>query len=457
MIHQRAYICGLFTSNNVVGLTKQLTEWGWEKGNVSVKEAVKEGYYASFQNFMFSKSLSQGCYTFCRQVDKEIPIRNCSVHVSEIRLYILPLNVVIFSIEIEQHSDSVKELCSTMRLLRNCRRYKKLSDEWTQQVVRPLKDACQFLTSNPNASYIDFVENSDRMKTMKVIWSDEGFEELDAIRRKYLLYNLCTSDYKTSEDGTATDETQQYIIKKTRDYAVSIFKQWEALSLPDSFTVLYYDAMPEGVIVKQKSKKGETEEYDQWAWHFRLLYVYTLFQKCYLFKLNDSHFEILQNSGASKAPGFFQRVRQIISQQSTPLQQLIKEMNVFENRYVFYNISYNMFTMDLYNNMYKGLQVAQERREIYRLIKSEQKEADASSMNKLNKILLLLSLFTLFSAILDACQLFDSIVPFDWWLPHKVVGNILVSLLILTLFFYIIRQMIMGKDRQSSPFSNKKT
>ena len=152
-----------------------------------------------------------------------------------------------------------------------------------------------------------------------------------------------------------------------------------------------------------------------------------------------------------------QRVKQIISQQSTPLEQLIKEMNVFENRYVFYNISYNMFTMDLYNNMYKGLQVAQERREIYRLIKSEQKEADASSMNKLNKILLLLSLFTLFSAILDACELFNSIIPFDWWLPHKVVGNILVSLLILSLFFYIIRQMLMGKDRESSPFSNKKT
>jgi len=441
MIHQRAFICGHFTSNNVQGLTKQLTEWGWQKGNVSVKEAVKEGYYTSFQNFMFSKSLSQGCYTFCRPINSQVPIGNTSIQVQEIQLNILPLNVVIFSIEIEQHSDSIKELCMTIRKLRNCRRYKNISNEWTQFVVRPLKDACQFLTNNPNASYIDFVENSDRMKIMKVVWSDNGFEHLDTINRKCLLYNLCTSDNKTNDEGTLTDETHRHILNKIRDYSLSVFKQWEALSLPDSFTVLYYEAMPDGIISQQMNRKGVIESYDPWALHFKLLYIYTLFQKCYLFKLNNSHFEILHDMAGCQETNSLQNIKQIINPHTTPLQQLIKEMNIFENRYVFYNISYNMFTMDLYKSIYKGLQVSQERREIYRIIKSEQKEADASNIKALNNILLLLSLFTLFSAILAACQLLENILPFDWWLPSKAIGYLIITLLLLLLFSFMIWKM----------------
>ena len=453
MIHQRAFICGHFTSKTVTGLTKQLTDWGWEKGNTAVEEYVKEGYYSNFQHFMFSKSLSQGCYTFCKQIGETISFGRNNVLVHELRLYILPLHVVLLSIEIEQSSESVKELCSTIRLLRNCRRYGKLSNAWNQLVVRPLKDACQFLTLNKKASYLDLVENSDRMKIMKIVWSDEGYLQLESDRRKSLLYNLCTADSKTDDSGFLADETSDYIQETFMSYSLSIFKQWEALSLPDSFTILYHDPMPDGIIKRKQNRNGDTEEFDQWSWHFRILYIYVLFQKCCLLKLNNNHLEILQQKDNCKQQnGTLHYLRQIIKQEDSPLLRLTKEMNEFENHYVFNNISYNTFTMELYNSIYKGMQISQERQEAYRLIGSEQKQFETSNTKVLNQILFLLSLFTIFSAILDTSQLLDNIIPFDLWLPHKSLGYLLVFIISIICFGIIIRKM----SDFHRPITNKK-
>ncbi len=454
MIHQRSFICGHFTSRTVSGLTKQLIEWGWEKGNTAVEEYIKEGYYSSFQFFMFSKSLSQGCYTFCKKIGETISFGRNNVLVHELRLYILPLHVVLFSIEIEQSSKSIKDLCSIIRLLRNCRRYGKMSDAWTQLVVRPLKDVCQFLTLNKKASYIDLVENSDRMKIMKIVWSDEGYLELEPTQRKSLLYNLCTADSKTDDSGIQTDETSDYIQKTFTSYSLSVFKQWEALSLPDSFTVLYYEPMPDGIIKRKQNRDGSIEEYDQWSWHFRILYIYALFQKCCLFKLNNNHLEVLQQKENLKQQGGVMKyLKQLIKQEDSLLLHLNKEMDDFENHYVFNNISYNTFTMELYNSIYKGMQISQERQEVYRLIGSEQKQFEASNTKVLNQVLFLLSLFTLFSAILDASQLFDNIIPFDMWLPHKSLGYLLVFLLLIICFGLIIWKM----TNIHTPITNKKT
>lgn len=442
MIHQRLFICGHYTSSIVSGLTKQLTDWGWQKGNTNVEEYVKEGYYSSFQHFMFSKSLSQGCYTFCKEVDEKIYFGKNSIVVRELRLYILPLHVVLFSIEVEQSSESIKELCSTVRILRNCRRYGKLSDKWTQYVVRPLKDVCQFLTGNKKASYIDLVENSDRMKIMKIVWSDEGYEHLEATERRCLLYNLCTADSKTNETGIQTDETSDYILKTFKSYSLSIFKQWEALSLTDSFTVLYYEPMPDGIINMNQNRNKEGIEYDQWSWHFRMLYIYALFQKCCLFKLNNNHLDVLQQKKSiNLQKGALKYLIQIVRQEDSLLLHLTKEMDDFENRYVFNNISYNTFTMELYKSIYKGMQISQERSEVYRLIGSEQKQFDASNTRILNQVLFLLSLFTLFSAILAACQLIDKIIPFRLWLLHDSIGYLLVTILLTMCFWLIIWKM----------------
>ncbi len=453
MIHQRSFLCGHFTSSTVSGLTKQLIDWGWEKGNSTVEEYVKEGYYSSFQYFMFSKSLSQGCYTFCKQIGERISFGKNIVLVHELRLYILPLHVVLFSIEVEQSSESVKDLCSIIRLLRNCRRYGKLSDAWTQLVVRPLKDVCQFLTANKKASYIDLVENSDRMKIMKIVWSDEGYMQLEPNQRKSLLYNLCTADSKTNDSGVQTDETSDYIQKTFMSYSLSVFKQWEALSLPDSFTVLYYEPMPDGILTKKQNRNADVEEYDQWSWHFRILYIYALFQKCCLFKLNNNHLEVLQQKeNTKKKKGTLQYLKQLINQEDSLILHLTKEMDDFENHYVFNNISYNTFTMELYKSIFKGMQISQERQEVYRLIGSEQKQFEASNTKVLNQVLFLLSLFTIFSAILDASQLFDNILPFDMWLPHKSLGYLFVFIILTICFGVIIWKMI----NNHIPKTNKK-
>lgn len=437
MIHQRAYLCGHFTSTNVTDLTKRMVEFGWTKSKETVPDTEKEIYYNNFQEFMFSKSMSHGCYTFNRELNDSFTVGTTSIKLIKLQLYILPLNVILFSINIELTSDSVKSICSIMRKLRNCRNYGSLHKKWKGMVVAPLKEVCQFLTDNKNASYIDLVENSDRLRIMRIVWSDEESLNLVAQDRHKLLYNLCTDDWRTDDKGISTDESDTYIENIIARHSLQIFKTWEVLSLSNSFTVLYINPYNDS----KQINLGNSQIYDYWGAKFRILYIYALFQKCYLFKLNNSHFEMikdLHNSNVSKPISEF---FSLIKSDSSALTNLTKEYTFFENRYVFRNISYNTFTSTLYNSMYNGLEIDKERIEIARVMKSEKEEEDATNNKKLNHILLLLSLFTMFSAILAAGDLVNKIIPYKYWLPNHHMGFLLITLLILIAFQCFIRHL----------------
>ena len=323
-----------------------------------------------------------------------------------------------------------------MRRLRNCRNYGSLHKKWKEKVVAPLKEVCQFLTGNKNASYIDLVENSDRLKIMRIVWSDGGFEKLETSDRHKLLYNLCTDDWKTDADGLSVDENSEYIESMYSKHSLHIFKDWEVLSLSNSFTVLYKNKIDSDEIANIARPKM----YDYWDAKFRVLYIYALFQKCYLFKLNNSHLEIIKknNSRQISNKSFFNFLS--IKNDTSALTSLTKEYSSFENRYVFRNLSYNTFTSTLYSSMYDGLEIEKERQEISRVIKSEKQEEDAANSKKLNIVLLLLSLFTMFSAILAAGQLLDNIIPFDSWLPNTNIGYLLVTILVIVTFYFFAKR-----------------
>jgi len=436
MIYQKAYLCGHFTSTHVSDLTKQILKCGWVKSKDIISETEREVYYYSFQEFMFSKSMTHGCYSFNKTLSDEFVVGDTHVFLRKLQLFILPLNVVLFSINIEISSENVKNICSLMRRLRNCRNYGSLHKKWKEKVVAPLKEVCQFLTGNKNASYIDLVENSDRLKIMRIVWSDGGFEKLETSDRHKLLYNLCTDDWKTDADGLSVDENSEYIESMYSKHSLHIFKDWEVLSLSNSFTVLYKNKIDSDEIANIAHPKM----YDYWDAKFRVLYIYALFQKCYLFKLNNSHLEIIKknNSRQISNKSFFNFLS--IKNDTSALTSLTKEYSSFENRYVFRNLSYNTFTSTLYSSMYDGLEIEKERQEISRVIKSEKQEEDAANSKKLNIVLLLLSLFTMFSAILAAGQLLDNIIPFDSWLPNTNIGYLLVTILVIVTFYFFAKR-----------------
>ncbi len=470
MIHQHAFFCGHFTIEGKFDY-KVINSQKWEAVKEVVPDNDKESFYLNFQKFMLSRNSYNTCSYFRKIIKETIRIgkgekNENSVYVEEIRLFIFPYNVAVFSIEVEQKSESVKRICSVTRMLRNCRYYKDISQEWTEKITNPIRLICQTLKKKKDASFQDIVENSDRMKVFQIVFSDDGFDSLDKEDRKCLLYNLCTADSKTDNTGVKTDESLEYIMEVIHDHSFSVFKEWDALSLLDSFTVLYYSKSPKVISRNPKDLKCTCNDqndrltkciYDDWRKRFRLFYIYALFQKCYLYKLNNLNNEILYSKRYDKRSlikgrrltkwywsakrsfaEIYDRFALFIGLKKTELAQLTSDLNDFEFKYVFHNISYFRFTTELYASFYKGLEVEKEREEVNRLINAKQNEVMVKKENTINMVIFTLTLFTLFEAVLAACELINKIIPYCSWLPSEEMGYFIFSIIFLSLFGKLI-------------------
>lgn len=463
MYYQRAFICGHFSFEGKFTY-QEIKEGEWTPAKESITEDEREGYYLNFQKFILSNK-NGGCTSFKLVINKDIWIGkgkkkgNETIYVNELRLYLFPFNIALFSIEIEQKSDSIKKICANTRRLRNYWNYGDISSEWNERITMPLRNICKKLKKKEDASFHDLVENCNRMKVFQVVWSDKGFTHLDQTDKECLLYNLCTADAKTDAQGLKIDENYDYIANTIDKSRLSVFKEWEAISLLDSFTVLYYEKNPIGISKidfpssnnsnAKQSIKNNKDNNDEWGKRFRLLYIYALFQKCYLFNLNNLNNSILhKRNNAPKSNEFtglknaysliYRRLRIFLGIEKTQLANLTSEMKKFEFEYVFHNISYYRFTTELYSSFYSGLEVASEKEEVYRLINAKQTELSASKGDAINMVILLLTLFTLFEAISAACELLNNIIPYDKWLPSSSIGYLLFSTIFLVLFGRLI-------------------
>lgn len=82
--------------------------------------------------------------------------------------------------------------------------------------------------------------------------------------------------------------------------------------------------------------------------YFRLIYIHSLFLKFYLFRLNI-------------------RFRKNLSD----ISQLEDELVSFESAYCFHKISYNFLPLAIYKSIDSGLEISEERSQLYHLIDVE--------------------------------------------------------------------------------------
>ena len=268
-------------------------------------------------------------------------------NIKSVRLWFFKFGIILFSIEIEEHTDSFSDLT----LMHS--KWKKWNEEYdaihTEELDSLLKPLAQ-LTPNSLASEITFA--GTKMRQYQVVESN--------VLNDDLLYEIGTF----STIGVVNDENHTRSYKPSDDYYQKIIKEnvlsaysnWKALALNDSFTVMALD---------DYYSKSEFDEYDEKGClsdtgyrYFDLLYMRCLFEEFYCFDRNNSYREFVDNNS-----------KKIESE------KIENEIAYMEQHYFFEDMSYDFLPPLMYRAMAKGLNLQRDREQLTQHVKQSLRDA----------------------------------------------------------------------------------
>ncbi len=268
-------------------------------------------------------------------------------NIKSVRLWFFKFDIILFSIEIEEHTDSFSDLT----LMHS--KWKKWNDEYnaihTEGLDNLLKPLAQ-LTPNGLASDITFA--GTKMRQYQVIESN--------VLNDDLLYEIGTfSTIGVVNDGNHTRSykpSDDYYQKIINENVLSAYSNWKALALNDSFTIIALD---------DYYSKSEFDEYDEKGClsdtgyrYFDLLYMRCLFEEFYCSDRNNSYREFDDNNS-----------KKIDSE------KIENEIAYMEQHYFFEDMSYDFLPPLMYQVMAKGLDLQRDREQLTQHVKQSLRDA----------------------------------------------------------------------------------
>jgi hypothetical protein len=249
--------------------------------------------------------------------------------------------------------------------------------------------------------YARLVEYGNKLKAFQIAvvegceWNSETADNL--------LYELGTlapiGSYNPEDDYSSSKEYFDSIMK---DGKVSVFNNWKALALFDTFTMFGHD-------ISESTIANWVENY------FGMLYISELFVKFYLFRLNND-FRI-NHKGADK---------------------LLEQFDDFEYGCWFDNVSYNFLPRIIHHSMEQGLEVLSEKQLLYQMIAQQKNRREERDNQRMNNLLFYLTLLTTFSMVWDASSLFNEMYPYETYIGSSIVGFRVVSYALMLIVLVLI-------------------
>lgn len=279
--------------------------------------------------------------------------------VRRLHLFRFPFDKNIIAIELDEANVDLNDLTYIHSKIREVSSYKEtygldgLKDsEKFFEAVKPL------LEMSPNREYTDWVDTGGKLKAFQIVNADYIGNDL--------LFELGTMS-KVGVVRDASDSaspSQSYYSSIMTENVISVFRNWTALALLDTVTVV---------------GKDFGNEFFKWsASYFRMIYIHSLYQKICLFDINRKFRDTAADSVT-----------------------LVDEMKDVERDYSFPTISYNFLPQLIYEKIKYGLEVDKEREQIHKYVEQEGKRQAAMREDKLQKSILGLTFLTLGSVLYD--------------------------------------------------------
>lgn len=251
-------------------------------------------------------------------------------------------------------------------------------------------------------------ELKEKMKPLLDLTPQHDFKSLVKDGNNLKIFQIVEVDAETPEDNLLFEigtfipvgavggkdgfsPSKEYFDTIIKNNSISVFYNWKALALVDSFTVLGVD------------------NYNKWTWenlYFPLIYLRCIFEKTFCFSRNSAY------------------------RLDKSVKNISREITDMEKYYFYNNISYNFLPELLYDSMVKGIGLKEEREEISNQIKEQVKEKED---HRQQRITIYLGAFAIFSVAWDLCSMFmkgftdqDAVLPARLAFTFSIIAIIIL-------------------------------
>tara|TARA_B110000503_G_scaffold39034_1_gene64205 strand:+ start:381 stop:1628 length:1248 start_codon:yes stop_codon:yes gene_type:complete len=305
---------------------KGLSNNGFEKKSHDddTQNFLKNTYHSEYLNLMFSNN-NLGVEIFSKKIDYQIAIdgRENEVLLKSVDLYIFnntyeDTKTSIFSLTYKPKVDFLGEISNISNDLKNhnCEiSYNSQKLLLKEFIAEHLFFGNKFTGSNTHLEQY----SGSRFKNYLVV----DFED-KSLDRNQLLYELGTSSILGTIEGNTIQAPSDSYVNSILDNKISCFKNYECLTLLDSFTVI------------GTNNYDENHVYTFTTWNdiYFSIYIFNLYVKCSL--------QILLNDFTSDAMA-----------KRTKFQE-------FYNRYYFKKISYNFLPNEIFKRISSSLEIEED-------------------------------------------------------------------------------------------------
>lgn len=281
----------------------------------------------------------------------EIPY-DYKISLCKLHLYFFPNEIVLMVMEIDDKGVDVNLMTLGHSSLINLKFAPTGNDELKEK-MKPLLDICS------GDGLKSLVKDGNNLKIYQIV---EVEADAPADNLLFEIGTFIPEGAVGGKNGYSPSKT--YFDSIIKENSISVFYNWKALALVDSFTVLGVD------------------NYNKWTWenlYFPLIYLRCIFEKTFCFSRNSSY------------------------RLDKSIKNISQEITDMEKYYFYNNISYNFLPELLYDFMVKGIGLKEEREEISKQIKEQVKEKED---NRQQRITIYLGAFAIFSVAWDLCSMF---------------------------------------------------
>lgn len=251
-------------------------------------------------------------------------------------------------------------------------------------------------------NYTNLEYTGNKLKIFQVIHSDALSDST--------LYEVGTLSPigSVADHSNINSPSDDYFEAAIQRHKISVFRNWSAITLFDTTTIL------------RLGPKPNPNQFDQWSSsYFRVVYLHCFYQKTLLFGINKQF-----------------RASSVNRKRISKLVETMKEQEYY---YAFSNISYNFLPQIIYDKMLQAFDVASERKQLkYYLDQEESKQREASN-DTLNIVLTFIALLSIFSTLYDVTSLVKDTFDMETGsAPHQMVvfymgGGILLFIVLFLL------------------------
>lgn len=409
-------LCGNFSTNAMhINVAETDKRWKLIVKNEQERSAGYNYYSRKFYDFSYGDGKYDGIVRYEMSLDKDIYInirgKDYPISIKRLCLYECPLNIMLFSINVDLVSDNIDEITLVMSQLRNI-----ISDcsnddnirEYYDAAIKPIVDIYRKYSLYNHGDATNLVEYGNKLRLFQIL----EVENFDTFDKDMMLYKLGTLSLINNDKlSDPMSPSQEYYNSILNDNKISIFNNWTALSLFDTFSII-------GCYIQASTRDNWINNY------FGMIYISQIFAKFFLARLNERY-----------------------NVEEKKRKDLVNNYENFECNFMWSEISYNFLPRIILDKMSMSLKIAGEKESIYQKITRQEQYREKITDNRMNKLLFIMTCFTMSSAIWDASCMLNEMYPFGDYLNSSYYGFRLTGFALMITMLVVI-MIVLRRSRK---------